>query len=620
MIFLALFFIVPSGYAGEELFDDTEIYIDGLQGTQSVGQGDTVELCYRSNRYAFSGKRYNYIYTVFMLTPKLDLENSVGKDGANNHKDVKTIKKVLRKLRYYRGPVDGKFDEGLLLAIEKVQRELADLEPDGRIDVKGKTITAIRIANADSLFINKTSSRSFISGYKKIRECVNFIAPQRVRNYDIFYCQLSYIIDYEIGTSIRKKLHKLTVLNTNEERALKDHLYRYAKRVKQVKSLKVTSKGSLPVNPFALYLKVNGKALVLEKNIKPGFAADPLKFSWYIEPVFNGEVQYKYRLSPKQDEWSEWSKQTETQFFFINKGSHVFEVGARYKNKYGTWKEVPKLSYDFNLKRAFVSKPIFKVVSGPSVNKPDYKNINIDDLYQDSKALIIGIGEFQDNKFEPLIYANEDIKSMEQALKKLNFKVNVLAGKVNKKAILNAIEDLILSAKEKDRIIIYISTHGFSDRIVKSRGYIAPYDCNMKDINNTCIELDELEASLQTMIKKPIKHLLVILDSCAAGLGVIAKDINYQEIRIATKNGSHMLTAGMAEQTAQMDNNLRMSTFTHYLVKGLNGEADLIKDNVISISELLLYVRYQVAKETDGAQTPMMGRISGAGEMIFKTQ
>lgn len=617
--FLGVLFSITPSYAGEEIFDKGEVFIGGLQKPQSVAQGDIVDLCYRSSRYAFSGRRYENIYTVFMLTPILHIDHSVGKNGSNNPKDVILIKKVLRKLRYYHGLVNGKYDESLLQAIEKVQRELAGLSPDGRIDVDGKTITAIRIANADSLFVNETERLGSRRDHIDLRECVNFFAPRRVLNYDIFYCELSYIVDYKIGKTIIQDGSSINVLNANEERALKDHLYQYATRIEWVGSLKVASKETRPNIPFTVYLKVNDKALVLETKVAPGFSQDPLKFSWYIDPNYPREVQYKYRLAPHQNEWSVWSKQTETRYFFINPGAHVFEVGARYRDKSRNWKEVPKLSYDFDLSRAFVSKPVLKVISGPSEGA-NLESINIDDIYNDSKALLIGVGEFQDSKFNDLMYVHEDIRMMEKTLINLNFKVSTLTGKVKKIDILKNIEKLISSANEGDRIVIYFSTHGFTDRIVKSRGYIASYDCTLDDVDRNCIELDELEELLKNMIKKPVKHLLVILDSCSAGLGVIAKDINYQEIRITTKNGSHMLTAGMADQIAQMDHQLKMSTFTHYLVKGLNGEADIIEDNVISISELLLYVRYQVAKQTDGSQTPMMGRISGAGEMIFKLQ
>jgi hypothetical protein len=616
-VFLTAVVVVSSTNAAEDIVDKSEIYIDGLRNPRSIAQGKVVELCYRSNHYAFSGKRFENIYTVFMLTPRLDLSGSVGKNGINRDRDVKAVKRVLRELRYYHGPIDGNNDEGLVKAVERFQRELLGMQPDGRIDASGRTLTALRIANSDKLFVNRTATLGLPRDRMELRECVNFIAPQRVLDYSIYHCELSYIIDAKIGASIRSQGKNVTILNAAEEHQLKNHLYQYSSRVREVGSLRVVSNESRPTLPFTLYLKVNDKALVLEAKVAPGFSKDPLKFSWYATPHYTGEIQYKYRLAPEEDEWSVWSSQTETRYYFINAGAHVFEVAARYKNASGQWREVPMVSYDFDLKRAFVSKPIMKVVSGPTDNS-NLQNIDINALYQDSKALLIGIGEFREKRLEPLIYVNEDIRRMEGVLKRLKFDVNTLTGHVTKKDILDAIDRLTDSAGAKDRIIIYFSTHGFTDKTVKSRGYIAPYDCNLNDVQNSCIELDALEVHLHKMIDKPVKHLLVILDACSAGLGVIAKNINYQEVRIATRNGSHMLTAGMADQTARMDPYLKMSTFTHYLVQGLSGEADLIEDKVISISELLLYVRYQVAKGTDGAQTPMMGRVSGAGEMIFK--
>ena len=79
------------------------------------------------------------------------------------------------------------------------------------------------------------------------------------------------------------------------------------------------------------------------------------------------------------------------------------------------------------------------------------------------------------------------------------------------------------------------------------------------------------------------------------------------------------MTAGLASQKAEQDPSLRppMSTFTYFVTKGLNGAADYTSDGVISLSELLVYVRYNVALQTQSRQTPMMGRLYGTGEMVF---
>ncbi len=77
-----------------------------------------------------------------------------------------------------------------------------------------------------------------------------------------------------------------------------------------------------------------------------------------------------------------------------------------------------------------------------------------------------------------------------------------------------------------------------------------------------------------------------------------------------------MITAGTEDQSAEMDLAEKGSTFTKYLAEGLS-QADFTKDSVITLTELLLYVRFQVGKKTNGAQTPRLGCIQGPGEMVF---
>jgi len=53
--------------------------------------------------------------------------------------------------------------------------------------------------------------------------------------------------------------------------------------------------------------------------------------------------------------------------------------------------------------------------------------------------------------------------------------------------------------------------------------------------------------------------------------------------------------------------------FTYFLLKGLGGEADFSKDNIVTLGELTLYISEQVRRETRNAQTPMVaGRFDPA--------
>jgi hypothetical protein len=61
-----------------------------------------------------------------------------------------------------------------------------------------------------------------------------------------------------------------------------------------------------------------------------------------------------------------------------------------------------------------------------------------------------------------------------------------------------------------------------------------------------------------------------------------------------------------------------MSTFTYFLSEGLTGKAQILGNNgVITLTELSLYVQYEVARHTNSQQIPMLGRMRGDGEMLF---
>ena len=83
-----------------------------------------------------------------------------------------------------------------------------------------------------------------------------------------------------------------------------------------------------------------------------------------------------------------------------------------------------------------------------------------------------------------------------------------------------------------------------------------------------------------------------------------------------------MMTAGLMGQNAQIDVEKQPSVFTEMLTKGLEGQADLIKDKVLTLSELLAFVQGGVSQHIakinpNEQQTPNMGKVRGAGEMLF---
>jgi caspase domain-containing protein len=369
---------------------------------------------------------------------------------------------------------------------------------------------------------------------------------------------------------------------------------------------------------FETYLRLDGKVPASEAHVVAGVGRPPVIFSWYVKPA-PAEVEHHYRLFPTQKEWTDWDTTSHAAYYFIPQGAHQLQVVSRVKSN-GQWIEGRQAQYQFFLTDPLIAKPIAKGTSALAAAPPPPPDPS--GLYVRSRALVIGVTAFDDPRFIALPFTGTDVDSLSSALRRQGFTVGVKRGRLTRAQIAGAIDSLVRSAAQRERLVIYLSTHGFSDRLDPNKGYVASTDCHPAQ-PHTCLSLreidDMLQPVLQTETARPVQHLLLLLDACSAGLGVIDKAGGFFESSVAARPGSHIMTAGLADQKAEQDPSLRppMSTFTYFVTKGLNGAADYTGDGVISLSELLVYVRYNVAAQTQSRQTPMMGRIHGAGEMVF---
>lgn len=359
------------------------------------------------------------------------------------------------------------------------------------------------------------------------------------------------------------------------------------------------------VEEVALYLRENDKIPVMGPLHSDSISEKPIKFSWFVRyknsPGVKEEL-FRYRMLP-DTEWSEWHKRKKQEYYYISKGHHTFEVEGKYRDDDGYWRPIPPTHREINLSKSFIAS----ATKGPSIEKSEI-------MYKNRYALLIGIEKFKDKRgFSPLPYTKNDIKLMKEALRKQKFSiVKSHAGRISKKTVIELLKKSTKKLKKDDILIIYISSHGFNEGKV---GYLATTDC-WRDTPNKCIRLDEIGKIVDNAGHHG-RHILVLLDSCSSGLGITNKDSGFLEQDMVFKKGTIMFTAGLENQRAQMVAGLQSSVFTFYLSEGLKGSADMTGDGVITASELLIYVRYNVAKYTNGMQTPMMGRISGSGEMVF---
>jgi uncharacterized caspase-like protein len=73
-----------------------------------------------------------------------------------------------------------------------------------------------------------------------------------------------------------------------------------------------------------------------------------------------------------------------------------------------------------------------------------------------------------------------------------------------------------------------------------------------------------------------------------------------------TKGGLAFFTSSQGEEISLEDGGLRQGIFTHFLIRGLNGEADSDKNKIVSINELYAFVKKKVRDYTAKVQTPVI--------------
>jgi hypothetical protein len=429
------------------------------------------------------------------------------------------------------------------------------------------------------------------------------------------------------------ELGEVTELSTADRPNAEAAILQFVREFKSIVTITVSNEAPLVEDTLTVYLRANGEQPIFA-DVKGGITAKPLEFSWYVGPEFKLDkknVLFRYQIFPIDTDWSAWTTETSVKYHFLPRGTLNFRVEAKYDDKKTSFAS-PPAKFNFVLLDHLVAKATSETISKGPIDKQFESGgkiletkIAFETVYAASRALIVGVHKFDDNlsfrEFPP-DKIQRDVDTLEIALANNGFAVSKLfADRLTRDDIMTAIETFVNGSKENDRLFIYFSSHGFADKNSQADGYIATSDCQYNSPSVKCIRLADIGYQAKRALEgKKVRQVLIAVDSCFSGLGVISKAAGVPDFsRLAVAPGAYMLTAGMADQLAQIDPDLKMSTFTHFLAKGLQGDANLFdKNGIISLTELFLYTQYNVAKQTDSKQIPMLGRLTGDGEMLFR--
>lgn len=167
----------------------------------------------------------------------------------------------------------------------------------------------------------------------------------------------------------------------------------------------------------------------------------------------------------------------------------------------------------------------------------------------------------------------------------------------NRANIIRTMRQVFLQADENDVVVLYYSGHGLP-------GSFLPVDFD--GFNNKLQHQDIKDVFGETKAK----HKLVLADACHSG-SLMAMKAPVQETLKKyynafenSKGGTALLLSSKGDEYSLEDKGLRQGIFSHYLIRGLKGEADKNKNKIVTITELFDFVYNKVRVYTGNAQTP----------------
>jgi WD40 repeat protein len=228
--------------------------------------------------------------------------------------------------------------------------------------------------------------------------------------------------------------------------------------------------------------------------------------------------------------------------------------------------------------------------------------------------VVLGINKYADPEIQPLSYSVADARAVAEELQAASRGVYTLAGAVvltdkavtpqNWRATVEQLRaHLKDSAKPDDLIVFFLAGHGVVDEDTH-KYYFVGHDFQLSDLQarvySACLGWEDFRSLGDIPCRK-----LVMLDTCYSGAiqPPRASDLK-NAVRQLQEDVIFTVTAATGEQRSAEKAAWKHGAFTKCLLDGLAGGAVVRGDPVVTLDEVVAYVKRSVPELTQGAQTP----------------
>lgn len=212
----------------------------------------------------------------------------------------------------------------------------------------------------------------------------------------------------------------------------------------------------------------------------------------------------------------------------------------------------------------------------------------------DAVAIIIGIQNYK--RLGKADFANKDAqKFYEYAYRALGIpkdRIKILTdADADQAAFLKSFRNWLplYVRKNKTEVFVFYSGHGLPSPDGKSL-YFLPYGVDQDLLDETAIDQRKIVAAIQATQPKSVT---MFIDSCYSGLSKTgdillsgSKPVTLKNSDIDYPTGFTVMTASSPDQISSSSTELQHGIFSFYLMKGMEGDADLNNDKEITVGEM----------------------------------
>jgi serine/threonine protein kinase len=242
-------------------------------------------------------------------------------------------------------------------------------------------------------------------------------------------------------------------------------------------------------------------------------------------------------------------------------------------------------------------------------------------------AVLIGVGNYDDEKYSPLPICREDANKIANQLHRnesgfVFARIKVLTDdgiKPTRNAILDELQKVVEAVEEDDLFLFYFSGHG---ELEAEESYLVTQDGVFGNLQSTAIAIAHIEEIMQV---SRAKAKVMILDACHAGEKLQSKGSSrglhpkFMERVYMHAEGLVILASCEKNQESYVWEEKNCSAYTYFLMEALSGKADDNGKGFVTVDDINKHVLNGMAAWTERRnriQTPTKKYIKSHGEIV----